>query len=413
MARTICAMEKRQNPHPSATDFGAHLPAASTPAGFVTRALTSRLSGVALAVGMLMSVASLEGCSRSQANVPPAPQTPLVGVIQPEKASVQDSLEYTGRIEASQKVEVRSRVSGYLESIKFRDGQVVKAGDPLFVIDQRPFMATRDKAKASLAQANARHTLASSQFDRVTRLASSGASSADDVDRARGELESAKAAVLAGEAELRSAELELSFATVRAPISGKVSDRRVDVGNYLSGAAAQGGVLTTIVAQSTAHAMVDLSESDFQRLRQQLPKQVQVTLDGTPTPVAANVDFVDNEASARSGTVRLRAAFNNAEQLVVPGNFVRVRIPVGGPQSQLLVPDAAVLSDQTKKLVMVVDEAGQVAVKRVQVGGLSNGKRVVLSGLTPVDRVIVSGGQKVRPGDKVQVAKPAKPGQGA
>ena len=205
----------------------------------------------------------------------------------------------------------------------------------------------------------------------------------------------------------------MSLATVRAPISGRVSDRRVDVGNYLSGTAAPGGVLTTIVAQSTAYAMVELSESDFQRLRQQLPQRVQVTLDGTPSPLAANVDFVDNEASARSGTVRLRAAFNNAEQLVVPGTFARVRIPIGGPQAQLLVPDAAVLNDQTKKLVMVVDDAGQVAVKRVQVGGLSNGKRVVLSGIAPSDRIIVSGGQRVRPGDRVQVAKPAEPGQGS
>lgn len=382
------------------------------PAGFVTSATASLLSGVSLAALMLMTVASLEGCGRSEATVPAAPPMATVGIVEPEMAFVQDAMEYTGRIEASQKVEVRSRVSGYLEGIRFRDGQLVKAGDPLFVIDQRPFMAARDKAKASLAQANARRTLAAAQFERVDRLAASGASSTDDVDRARGELESAKAAVLAGEAELRSAELELSFATVRAPIAGKVSDRRVDVGNYLAGAAAQGGVLTTIVAQSPAHAMVDLSEADFQRLRQQLPKQVQVTLDGTPNAFAANVDFVDNEASARSGTIRLRATFNNAEPSVMPGNFARVRIPVGSAQPQLLVPDAAVLSDQTRKMVMVVDDAGQVAFKRVQLGGLSKGKRVVLSGITPTDRVIVSGGQKVRPGDKVQLARPAKPVQG-
>lgn len=408
MASTICAMLKRQPPRSRARDFGAHLPAASMSAGSITRGITSRLTGLTFTVALAAVALSLEGCSRSEAVAPTSTPVPIVGVVQPETASVQESLEYIGRIEPSQKIEVRSRVSGYLESIKFHDGQIVKAGDPLFVIDKRPFMAARDKAKAALAQANARHTLAASQFDRVSRLTSSGASSTDDVERARGELDGAKAAVMAGQAELRSAELELSFATVRAPISGHISDRRIDVGNYLAGAAAQGGVLTTIVAQSPAHAMIDLSEPDFQRLRALPPKQVQVALDGTVVPFTANVDFVDNEASARSGTIRLRATFSNADRAVIPGNFVRVSIPVGGPQAQMLVPDAAVLSDQTKKMVMVVDADGLVAARRVMVGGLSNGKRVVLSGLSNSDSVIVSGGQKVRPGDNVQVTKSAQ-----
>lgn len=412
MARTICTMQTRQTPNSSARDFGAQLPAASTPAGFVSKVPSLRLGGIALAALLGAGALALAGCGRSEAVAPATPAMPTVGVLQPEREQVQESLEYTGRVEASQKVEVRSRVSGYLESIRFRDGQTVKAGDPLFVVDQRPFMAARDKAKATLAQAHARLTLASAQFDRMIRLTASGASSTDDADRARGELESAKAAVLASEAELRSAELELSFATVRAPISGRLSDRRVDVGNYVAGAAAQGGVLTTIVAQSPAHAMVELSETDFQRLRAQAPKHLQVLVEGAASPLTGTVDFMDNEVSARSGTIRLRASFNNAEQVFVPGNFVRVRIPVGVAQAQILVPDAAVLSDQTRKLIMVVDDAGKVAAKRVQVGGLSKGRRVVLSGISELDRVIVSGGQKVRPGDSVLVAKPATPAQG-
>lgn len=360
---------------------------------------------------VLAAATVVSGCAPSGA-VPPdgAPKMPTVTVAHPEKSAVQDYLDYTGRIEPSQRVEVRSRVAGYLQAIKFRDGEQVKEGDPLFVIDQRPFVAARDRAQASLAQAMARQKLAAAQLERVTRLHQSGASSTEELDRIRGEFESAQGAVLLSQAELRSAELELSFTTVRAPLSGKVSDRRVDVGNYLAGGTAQGGVLTTIVAQSPVRAVVDLSEADFQRLRKQkkLPERVQLSLDGMDGTKSATVDFIDNEISSRSGTVRLRASIGNADHSLMPGNFARVRIPVGTPQERLLVPDVAIQSDQAKKLVLVVDANGKVAPKRVELGGVVGSKQVVLSGLAAEDRVIVSGAQRVRPGDRVQIAKPVK-----
>lgn len=362
-----------------------------------------------------VAATAVSGCSPPEAVAvasAAAPSMPTVTVVRPEKSVVQDSLDYTGRIEPSQKVEVRSRVSGYLQAIKFRDGQQVKVGDPLFVIDQRPFAAARDRAQASLAQAKARQKLAAAQLERIIRLHQSRASSTEEVDRARGEFEAAEASILLNEAELRSAELELSFTTVRAPISGRISDRRVDVGNYLAGGTAQGGVLTTIVTQSPVRVVVDLSEADFQRLRQQtkLPEQVQLNLDGAAGTQSATIDFVDNEISARSGTVRLRASIGNADHAMMPGNFARVRIPVGTPQEMLLVPDAAIQSDQTKKLVLVVDANGEVAAKQLELGSLVGSKHVVLSGLAADDQVIVSGAQGVRPGDRVQIATPPPSG---
>ena len=290
------------------------------------------------------------------------------------------------------------------------EGAVVKKGDLLYVIDQRPFIATRDRAQAGLAQANARLKLAGAQAERATRLQAAGANSAEDLDRINAELETAKAAALAAEADLRSAELELSFTTIRAPIAGVASDRRVDVGNYVSGGASQGAVLTTIVATSPAHAVVELSESDYAKFRQQprMPESVQVRLDGAAAAKPGKVDFIDNEANQRSGTVRMRAVVPNVDGGVLPGNFVRLSIPMGQAQQRLLVPDAAVLSDQTRKLVLVVDGQGQVAAKPVQLGGLEGGYRVVLSGIAATDQVIVSGGQKVRPGARVQVANAAK-----
>jgi RND family efflux transporter MFP subunit len=360
-----------------------------------------------LAVPLVMATLAFSGCGNSGGKAPvPAPSKPAVSVAYPEKSMVQENMDYTGRLEPSQRVEVRSRVSGYLDAIKFRDGQQVKAGDPLFVIDPRPFVAARDRAQAGLAQAKARHKLAAAQFARLGRLSSSGASSAEDLDRVRGEYEGAQAAVLLNEAELRAAELELSFTTVKAAISGRISDRRVDVGAYVVGGSAQGGVLTTIVAQSPVRAVVELSEADFQRLRQQqkLPERVQLSLNGMAGTQPAVVDFIDNEISARSGTVRLRASMANADLAAMPGNFARMQIPVGAPQERLLVPDAAIQSDQTKKLVLVVDAAGKVLPKRVELGVLVGTKRVVLAGLTAQDQVIVAGAQRVRPGDQVQLA---------
>ncbi len=369
-----------------------------------------RLTPPLLFLLSVAGISALQGCTRSQAAGPGGPPPiPTVSVALPEQSVVQATMDYTGRVEPSQRVEVRSRVSGYLQQIAFRDGQQIKAGDPLFVIDPRPFAAARDRAQASLAQAKAREKLAATQFERSNRLQQNGAASAEEFERARGELESAQAAVQLAQAELRSAELELSFTTVRAPIAGTVSDHRVDIGNYVAGGGSQGGVLTTIVAHSPVRAVVDLSEADYQRLRaqQKLPGKVELTLQGAKEAQSATVDFVDNEISARSGTVRLRATLANADHAVMPGSFVRVRIPVGEAKPRMLVPDDAIMNDQNKKMVFVVDDKGKVAPRKLELGGLSGSKQVVLSGLSPQEKVIVSGAAKVRPGDQVQVAPPA------
>jgi len=364
-----------------------------------------RLLMISLAALLSLLGTALSGCSQT-GEASPVSQAPIptVTVAAPGQELVQDAMTYTGRIESSQRVEVRSRVSGYLAAIKFRDGQIVAAGAPLFVIDPRPFAAARDKAQAMLAQAQARQKLAQAQFDRATRLHQTGAASLEELDRARGEFEGAQAAILMSQAELRNAELDLGFTNVTAPIAGRVSDHRVDIGNYVSGGTAQSGVLTTIIALSPVRATVDLSESDFQKLHQQdrFPTQLKVSMDGSASEHQADIDFIDNEASARSGTVRVRATLANADHALVPGYFARVSIPIGAPAQHLTVPDAAVQSDQTHKLVLLVSKQGQVTPKVIEPGGLVGNRRVVLSGLQADDQVIVAGASRVRPGDKVK-----------
>ncbi|WP_050410810.1 efflux RND transporter periplasmic adaptor subunit [Massilia sp. NR 4-1] len=350
--------------------------------------------------------AALTACVPSGNAASSPPPLPVVGVAHPASALVAESLEYTGRVEPAQRVEVRSRVPGYLAAIKFRDGQVVQQGAPLFVIDQRPLLAARDRAQAGLAQAKARQTLAAAQLQRLTRTHENGASSAEELDRARAEAEGALAAVLMAQAELRNAQLELEFSTITAPISGKLSDRRVDVGNYVAGGAAPGGPLTTIVSLSPVRVTVDITEADFQRLRRQprLPEQVQLLFDGAAAPQRADIDFIDNEASSKSGTLRLRASLPNLDHALLPGYFARVSIPAAPPQQHLTVPDAAIQSEPLRKLVLVVDAEGKVAPRAVQLGGLVGAQRVVLAGLSAQDQVIVSGAQRVKPGERVQLA---------
>lgn len=362
--------------------------------------------GIAAPLALLPLAAWLTACVPSgNASSGPPPMT-VVGVAHPATALVAESLEYTGRAEPAQRVEVRSRVSGYLAAIKFRDGQVVKQGEPLFVIDQRPFLAARDRAAASLAQAKARQTLAAAQLQRLSRTHENGASSAEELDRARAEAESAQAAVMMAQAELRNAQLDLDFSTITAPISGKLSDRRVDVGNYIAGGAGQGGPLTTIVSLSPVRVMVDITEADFQRLRRQphLPEQVRLQFDGASVPRRADIDFIDNEASSKSGTVRVRASLPNLDHALLPGYFARVSIPAGAPQQRLTVPDAAIQSEPLRKLVLVVDAEGKVVPRAVQLGGLLGTQRVVLAGLSAQDQVIVNGAQRVKPGERVQLA---------
>lgn len=363
-------------------------------------------------VAALLQATGLSACGKSQAAAPadPPPPPPMVAVVLPESSTVQATIEASGRIEPSQRVEVRSRVAGYLEAIRFRDGQQVKVGDPLFVIDPRPFAAARERARGALAQAAARARLAAAQYERSDGLMASGATSVEELERARAELEGARAAVTLAQAELDSATLELGFTTVRAPIAGTVADRRIDIGNYIGGGAAQGVPLTTIVAVTPVHAIVDLTEADVRRLHAYgaPPARVELLFDGGGRRQAA-VDFVEPELSARSGTLRLRASLPNADRAVLPGSFVRVRIPVGPAAQRLLVPDSAIVSDQNRKMVFVVDDGGRVAPRKVELGALVGERRVVLAGLGPRERVIVAGAAKVRPGDRVRVP-PARGG---
>jgi multidrug efflux system membrane fusion protein len=329
-------------------------------------------------------------------------------VVKPVVVEQQDTVFYTGRVEPVKRVDLRARVSGYLQAIRFRDGDWVEAGTPLFDLDPRPFAAVRDRAAANLRLARAKQALAHSEYERDARLRTSEAVSAEDVQQRESDQASADAAVSAAEADLRAAELDLSFSHIGAPMSGRVSDRRVDVGNFVSGGSAQGTLLCTIVTLDPIRVTFEISEADHQQLagagvlRPGLKLAVAVGAGATESRVSV-LDYSDNEENRNTGTVRLRAELPNPNQVLLPGEFVKVTLPLNSPHRALTVPDAAILADQSRRVVMVVTPDSLVAARAVVLGALSSGQRVVREGLNDSDEVIVGGLARVRPGDRVKI----------
>jgi RND family efflux transporter MFP subunit len=336
---------------------------------------------------------------------------PQVTVAVPLASRVAQWDEFTGRFEATERVEVRPRVSGYIDQVHFRDGSTVQQGDLLFTIDQRPFQLAVDSAKADVARTQAQIVLDEADFQRAQELVKTAATPVSTLDQRRANLDIARAQEMASEAALRTAQLNLEWSEVRAPISGRVSDRRVDPGNLVTGGQSGATVLTTIVRLDPIYFVFDGSEADYLRYSRlnaegdrgssrETPNPVRVQLaDEKNWPHRGVMNFVDNEINAHSGTIRGRAIFDNKDLFLTPGTFGRMRL-YGGPLDALLIPDAAVQSDQATKIVLIVGEDGKIAAKPVSLGGLARGLRIVASGLTPIDRVVIGGlaNPFVRPG---------------
>ena len=344
---------------------------------------------------------------------PPAaaapPPVPTVTVAQPLERSVTEWDDYVGRFEASKTVEVRPRVSGAVTAVHFTDGAVVQKGQLLFTIDPRPFTAALAEARAGLASADSDLALARANLDRANRLVADDAISKSDLDQLTARLRATVASKAAAQARVRARQLDVEFTAVRAPIAGRISDRRIDAGNLVAGGDTNGTLLTTINALDPIYFAFDGSEALFLKSKRATESgaaasPVQVRLqDERDYRWQGRLDFTDNGLDPRSGTIRTRAVVSNPELFLTPGMFGNMRLSTGGVHQALLVPDAAVQTDQARKIVLTVAPDGTVAAKPVELGPVTEGLRVVHGGLTRADRVVISGVQMAMPGTKVQV----------
>ena len=372
----------------------------------------SLMAGAMLA----LSVAVLAACN-SQANDAAQAPPPEVGVAPVLVKNVSQWDEFSGRIEAVESVELRPRVSGYIESVNFREGQEVRKGDVLFTIDSRSYRAELARAQAQLARARSQAEQGRSEAERARKLSELQAISTESYEQRRSAAAVAQAEVQAAQAAVDAARLNLEWTRVRAPIDGRAGRALVTAGN-LVGAGDAASVLTTLVSLEKMYAYFDADESSFLRYAEmarngerpserggQLPVQVALANEAG-FPHAGMVDFLDNRIDSGTGTIRVRALLDNRERRFTPGLYARVRVLGSGEFKAALVDDKAVLTDQDRKYVYVVDKEGKAQRRDVQLGRIAEGLRIVDKGLVAGDRVIVDGVQKVfMPGMPVQ-AKP-------
>jgi len=357
-----------------------------------------------------LSLLSLSTAALAQGGPPAMP----VGVSEPVAKRVTQWDEYSGRFEAVASVEVRARVSGFIDKIDFRDGQIVKIGDPLFTIDKRPYEIAVDVADADVARNKAQVDLAELQVNRGASLIASRTITEAEQDSRKSTLAVARAQLKSAEAALRNAQLNLEWTNVTAPIAGRISDRKVDAGNLISGGQTGATLLATIVTLDPIRFVFDISEADHLRYSRLIlsgalassrdganPVRIRLS-DETEWKRTGKVDFVDNAMTARSGTIRVRALVDNKDQLLTPGIFGRLQL-FGGEYDALLIPDSAIISDQARKIVFVVGPGDVVQARPVTLGTLVDGLRVIRSGLAPTDKVVLDGlaNPMVRPGAKV------------
>lgn len=365
-----------------------------------------------LLVVLPLLAAGIAGCdqteSQAQQGPPPAPQ---VTVAQPVKKLVADRQEYVGRFVAVDAVEVRARVSGYLDAIHFRDGQMVKKGDLLFTIDRRPFQHALEQARASLDQARANLAFADADLDRGQSLKLDSTITRQSLDQRVQAKRVAEATVKAQEAAVQQAELDLEFTELRAPVAGRMGDRRVSVGNLVTGGTSGNTTLLATI-QSTDPIRLEFTWDETSYLRflrahkveTGAPLDVPVTLkliDDDGFNHKGHIDFIDNAINTSTGAIRGRAEFDNPEGVFTPGMFARIQVAMAPPSEQYLVPDSAIGTEQVRKFVYVIGEGDVATPKYVELGALVGDLRVVRSGLDDKDRVIINGLMRVRPGAKV------------
>ena len=326
--------------------------------------------------------------------------------------------EFSGRFEAVASVEVRARVSGFIDKLHFRDGQLVNVGDLLFTIDKRPFEIAVQSAEAEVARNKAQVEIAELQVERGAALVKSKNIPDAEYDQRKANLAVARAQLKTAEAAVRNAELNLDWTDVRAPLAGRISDRKVDAGNLIQGGQQGATLLASIVTLDPIRFVFDIAESDYLRYtrlyisgalassRDSLnPVRIRLA-DETEWTRTGKVDFVDNALSPRSGTMRTRAVVENKNQLLTPGVFGRVQL-FGGEYDALLIPDSAIVADQARKIVFTVGDNNVVQAKVVKLGPIVDGLRVIREGLAPTDNVVLDGlaNPMVRPGAKVQPQK--------
>jgi RND family efflux transporter MFP subunit len=362
---------------------------------------------------MTAAVLALAGCGQRQQAAAPPP--PTVTVAKPAQHTIVDQDEYVGRFVAVDSVEIRSRVSGYLSEIHFTDGQMVHQGDLLFTIDRRPFQIVLDQMRANLAQARANLAFTEADLARGQELLHNKTITEQTYDQRMQAKRVAEAAVTAQEAMVHSAELDLNqYSELRAPVDGRIGDRRVSVGNLVTGGnGSNTTLLATIVSVDPIRFEFTFDEASYLRYQRFAGNDGKMANSEGGLPVAlklideqdfqhtGKMDFVDNAIDRSSGTIRGRAVFANPDGLLTPGMFGRIRVPGSPPYTALVVPDAAIGSEQARKYVLVVDSDGIVRQKYIVPGHLDGTMRVVKKGLAADDRVIVNGLMRARPGVKV------------
>jgi RND family efflux transporter MFP subunit len=372
---------------------------------FRGRPLWQRSTILGTPVLLLAAAVTLWSSDPSPAAAPPPP---TVTVAAPLRQEVNLWDDYVGRFEASRSVEVRPRVSGQVVGVHFKDGAIVRKGQLLFTIDPRPFAAALAEARAGVATARSELSLAQTKLGRARRLLDADAVSQATVDQLSAEVQTARAALEAAEARVRQRALDVEFTQVRAPIAGRISDRRIDAGNIVSASADGGTLLTTINALDPIYFTFDVPESlylkDSRDRRAGTGREVaEIRLqDEASYNWHGTLDFTDNGISRNSGTIRARAVVRNPDYFLTPGLFGHMRLADGGTRQALLVPDAAIRTDQARKIVLVVGKDDMVAARPVETGPLVGDLRVIRSGLTAADRVVVEGVQFAMPGSKVR-----------
>jgi multidrug efflux system membrane fusion protein len=371
---------------------------------------THRLRGIRPLIALL---ALLSACSEKPPQQPAA-AAPPVTVAQPVKRTVTDWDEFTGRFEAVEEVQVRARVGGYVTNVEFRDGAIVNAGDLLYLIDSRPFEAVATQADGQLSDARAKVELAKRELDRALTLTLNQTVTEATVDQRRQALQAAHAAEMQAEGALKAAQLNVEFTHVMAPIKGRVSRHLVTPGNLVQGSDnGASTLLTTIVSLDPIYIYFDVDEATYLKNNRlwfegkrpssrDTPNPVQIALSGETKPSHdGKMDFVDNRLDVSTGTLRSRALVPNKDLSVLPGQFGRVRLIGSSPYEALLIPDTAIATDQSRKIVFVVKDDDTVEARTVTLGPLDDGLRVIREGLKAEDRVIVDGIQRARVGAKV------------
>jgi RND family efflux transporter MFP subunit len=378
----------------------------------------------ATAGALVSGVVALAGCQKAPPTLAKT-KDPEVVVARPTVQPVTDHEDFTGHIEAIPSVDLRAQVTGYLKAVHFKDGTDVQKGDLLFEIDPQTYESEYARTKAAVAQAEARQERLERDYRRVALVPDRGTVTQEEIDRVRGDLAEAKAAVGITLAQRELARQNVEFCTIRAPFSGRIGKRQIDPSNLVK---ANDTILATLVSLNPIYATFDLDEQTLLRLRRLVregkivsarsePTQVRIGLaDEEAYSLSGVIEFIDNRLVAGTGTLRVRAVVDNEKLLLSPNMFVRIRLPVGKPKPSLVIPEEALGSDQGQRYVYVLNEQDEVVYRPVKLGPQAERLRViepavvengvVKSGLTENDRVVVSGLQRIRAGIKV-VAKDA------